>query len=130
MRPQEQMDRSALCALVLAFFEPEIKSWRGEQPLGKIFWGYGVLASTGFGVLYALSVYGDDISLQQTLLPCIGGYTFWVLVSLWRSSEPVMSTLWGALARQLTVVWAVNTVLILTFLQLGLMERYLGILPS
>jgi Na+-transporting NADH:ubiquinone oxidoreductase subunit NqrC len=33
--------------------------------------------------------------------------------------------LWGTLARFLTVAWAGNTILVLTFLQLGLLIKYL-----
>jgi hypothetical protein len=125
MMPQKPTDKSAIFDLVLDVFGPEIRSWRGEQPLKKVFWGYGVLASTGLGALYALSIYGDQIALQQALLPCMAGYAFWLVVSLWRSSKPVMNTFWGALARQLAVVWALNAFMILAFLQLELIGTYL-----
>lgn len=110
--------------LAYAFFAPEVRAWRGEQPLGIAFWGYGVLASVGLAMLWALSLYLGRIGLQEALLLCIAGYTFWALVALWRSSKPVLDTLWGALARQLTVAWAVNAILVLGFLQLDLVDRY------
>jgi len=111
--------------LARAFFGPEVRLWRGEQPLCTVFWIYGVLATMGLGALYAFSLYHGRIGLQQLLLFCIAGYVFWVLVSLWRSSQSAIVPLWGVLARQLTVVWAVGAVLVLIFLQLDLVEKYL-----
>lgn len=125
MMPQKQTNGSVVSDLVLDFFGPEIRSWHGEQPLRTVFWSYGVLTSSALSVLYALSIYGGQTGLQQALLPFLAGYTFWMLVSLWRSSKPVMNTLWGALARQLAVVWALNVIMILTFLQFELVEEYL-----
>ena len=121
--PRQRPHGSAV-RLVRAFLDPEIRGWRGEQPLWKVFWCYGVLAGGSFYVLYALALHGGHIGLQQALLPCIAGYSFWMLVSLWRSSETMTDTLWGALARQAAVAWAGNTILFLIFLQLALIGRY------
>jgi hypothetical protein len=113
-----------ITVLAHAFFAPEIRAWRGEQPLWIAFWGSGVLGSVGLAMLWALSLYLGRIGLREALLLCIAGYTFWALVALWRSSKPVLDTFWGALARQLTVAWAVNVILVLGFLQLDLVSRY------
>jgi len=113
--------------LAHAFFAPEVRAWRGEQPLWIAFWGYGVLGSVALAMLWALSLYLGRTGLQETLLLCIAGYTFWVLVALWRSSKLVLDTMWGALARQLTVAWAINVVLVLGFLQLDLVSRYFDV---
>jgi hypothetical protein len=126
MMPRERIDRASVFDLLSAFFEPEIKSWRGELPLGTIFWGYGVLAGISIGLLYAFSIFGGHVGLQQTLLPCIAGYTCWLLVCIWRSSKATENPLWGILARQLAVAWAGNTILILMFLQIDLIVRYLN----
>lgn len=125
MRPQERSDKSTFINFLLVFFEPEAKSWRGEQPLRKVFWSYGVLVSNSIGVIYILSMYGDHIVLQQILLPCIAVYTLWLLVSIWRSSGRTTNANWGTLARYLAIVWAGNTILVLSFLQLELIERYI-----
>jgi hypothetical protein len=121
----EPVPKLTSLGLARVFFGPEIRSWRGEQPLSMVFWVYGVLATLGLGVIYAFSLYAGRIGLQELLLFCLAGYTFWFLVSLWRSSQLAINTLWGVLARQLTVVWAVGVILILTFLQLDLIEKYL-----
>ena len=110
-----------------AFFAPEVRAWRGEQPLWIAFWGYGVLGSVALAMLWALSLYLGRTGLQEALLLCIAAYTFWALVALWRSSKPVLDTMWGALARQLTVAWAVNVILILGFLQLDLVSSYFDV---
>jgi hypothetical protein len=119
----------ALPVIVLAhaFFAPEVRAWRGEQPLWIAFWGYGVLGSVALAMLWALSLYLGRTGLQEALLLCIAAYTFWALVALWRSSKPVLDTMWGALARQLTVAWAVNVILILGFLQLDLVSSYFDV---
>lgn len=124
MMPRERIDRVTIFHFLSAFFEPEIKSWRGEQPLGTVFWGYGVLAGICIGLLYAFSIFGGHLGLQQALLPCIAAYTFWLLVCIWRSSKATKNPLWGILARQLAVAWAGNTIMILTFLQIDLIIRY------
>lgn len=113
--------------LARTFLGPEVRSWRGEQPLWMVFWGYGVLASVSLTMLYAFSLYLGRIGLQQALLFCIGGYTFWLLVSLWRCSKPAMNSIWGVLARRLVVAWAINTILILTFLQIDLVGKYFDV---
>ncbi len=116
--------------LVRTFFASEVRSWRGEQPLGMVFWGYGVFPSSVSIVLYAFSLYLGHIGLQQALLICIGGYTFWLLVSLWRCSKSAVNSIWGILARQLIVAWAINVILILAFLQIDLVGKYLDLSPG
>jgi hypothetical protein len=127
MMPNNNLDRSIAFDFVLAFLEPEIKSWRGEQPLGMVFWGYGAAISGCFDILFALGIYGDHITLEQALVPCIAAHTVWVLVSLWRSTSTMINTLWGVLARQIAVVWTGCTILVLTFIQLNLIETYLNV---
>jgi hypothetical protein len=123
--PRQRAHGSA-AGLVRALLDPEIRGWRGEQPLWKVFWGYGVLGGGSFYVLYAFALHGGRIGLQQALLACIAGYSFWMLMSLWRCSETMTGTLCGALARQAAVAWAGNTILFLIFLQLALIGKYLG----
>ncbi|MCC6890143.1 MAG: hypothetical protein IT536_16560 [Hyphomicrobiales bacterium] len=106
------------------FFAVERRAWRGEEPLGKVFWGYGVLASTAIAALYVVAHYTDQIAMQQILLPCFAAYTVWILVSVWRCAAHAREAFWGLMARLLTVVWAANTVMVLGFLQLDLLARY------
>ncbi|MCC7346650.1 MAG: hypothetical protein IT538_04560 [Variibacter sp.] len=126
MTLHSQSDPSPPSSFIQAFFAPEIKAWRGERPLWIVFWVYGAAASTAFGLLYIRSLFGQHILLEQALLPSFAAYTFWVIVSLWRSSAPISNTLWGALARQVAVVWALNAILMVTFLQIELMKVYVG----
>jgi hypothetical protein len=39
----------------------------------------------------------------------------------------MINTLWGVLARQIAVVWTGCTILVLTFIQLNLIETYLNV---
>jgi hypothetical protein len=106
-----------------AFFAAELRAWRGEQPLWKVFWGYGVLTSVGFAYSYLVAMHLRHVIMQQTLLIALAAYTVWILVAIWRCAE---NSRWGALARGLTIAWAANTMLVLTFLQVDMFAAYLG----
>ena len=119
-----QTGRSRVTKFAADFFAAEIRAWRGEQPLWKVFWGYGVATSVVIAALFAVAVYVDRIALRQVLLVCFAAYTAWILVSVWRCANNTQEKLWGLLARFLTVAWVGNTILVLTFLQLDLMMKY------
>lgn len=110
---------------VADFFAAEIRAWHGEQPLWKVFWIYGVATSASNVVLYVTAFSNGRIALQQVILPCFAAYTAWLLVSVWRCASKPEEKTWGMLARYLTVAWAANTILVLTFLQLNLLIEYL-----
>ena len=107
------------------FFAAEVRAWRGEEPLWKVFWVYGVATSIAIVVLYVVAFYDGHIALRQVLLPCFAAYTAWILVSVWRCADNTDEKLWSTLARFLTLAWAGNTILVLTFLQLNLLRIYL-----
>ena len=123
----ERRSRSAprTMAILRLFFAPEIRAWRGEGPLSSVFWLHGALFSLLIIAAFGSSVYRDEIVLQQFLLIAFGLYTAWVLIAIWRCSAAV-DPFWGTLARVLTVFWAANSGLILFFLQLELLARYVG----
>ena len=75
--------------------------------------------------LYIAAFYDGRMALRQVLLPCFAAYTAWILVSVWRCASNTNENLWRTLARYLTVAWAGNTILVLTFLQLNLLIKYL-----
>ena len=104
------------------FFAPELKAWQGEQSLKRVFWGYGVVGTIGAGVLYFMA---DQIVIRQILLVLIAAYMIWLLVSIWRSSS-ALDNIWSTFARLLVVVWAGNTVMVVTFLELDLIGRFLS----
>lgn len=105
--------------------EPEIRAWRGEADLATVFWGYGVLASAGLTLLHATALTLRQVALQQALILVTALYSLWILVAIWRCAAGA-SLFWGTLARWLTVAWALNSGLVLAFLQLGLLARLLG----
>jgi xanthine/uracil permease len=120
-----KMDRSRTAKFAAAFFTAEIRAWHGEEPLWKVFWVYGVATSVVIVALYIVAFYDGRMALRQVLLPCFAAYTAWILVSVWRCASNTNEKLWGTLARFLTVAWAGNTILVLTFLQLNLLIKYL-----
>lgn len=111
-------------ALVATFFAPEIRAWRGAAPLGKVFWGYGVGISAFLVLLHVLAMYQGRVIMQQVLQLCFAAYTVWIIVSVWRCSANA-DPFWGLLARWLTVAWAGNAIMVLVFLQLDMVTRYL-----
>ena len=117
---------SVTVAFAARFFAAEIRGWRGEAPLWQMFWGYGVGVSALIAAVYALAIYTDQTGLQQVLIICSAGYSAWILVSVWRCAMNTREKFWGLLARLLTVAWAGNVIMVLAFLQLDLVAKYLG----
>lgn len=110
---------------LFAFFEPELRAWHGEAPLWKAFWGYGVFTSSILALLYVFAWYGGRRVIQQILLPVFAAYTGWILISVWRCAENSDAG-WRLFARSLTIAWAVNSIMVLSFLQLDLFVKELG----
>jgi hypothetical protein len=117
--------RSKITKFAADFFAAEIRAWRGEEPLWKVFWVYGVVTSGVLIAFYAIAFYVDRIALRQALLLCFAPYTAWILVSVWRCANNTNEKLWSLLARLLTVAWACNTIMVLVFLQFNLIIKYL-----
>ena len=120
-----QLDSSKITEFAADFFAVEVRAWRGEEPLWKVFWVYGVATSVTIVVLYVVAFYDGHMALRQILLPCFATYTAWILVSVWRCADNTEEKFWSTLARFLTPAWAGNTILVLTFLQLNLFRIYL-----
>ena len=101
-----------------------LRYWRGDGPLWKIFWIYGVLLSLAISGLYAAALYADAVSYQQVLLPVLLAYTVWIVVAVWRCAPNTGQEVYRYLARGLTIAWAINVVLIALALQLELVSTY------
>ncbi|WP_368744950.1 hypothetical protein [Desertibaculum subflavum] len=111
-------------ALAAALFEPEVRAWQGRAPLGRVFWVYGVITSSGLAAIYLLALAAGRRDAQQALILLFLAYTLWILVAVWRCADAAPPGL-RALARSLTVAWAANTLLVAGFLQLDLIAGYL-----
>ena len=46
--------------------------------------------------------------------------------SVWRCADTTREPLWGTLARFLTIAWAANALLVVTFLELDLLRTLIG----
>lgn len=110
--------------LVARFFAPEIAAWRGQQPLWKVFWVYGVSVSCALIAIYLLAFLSGQVALRQVFVFCFAPYTAWILVAIWRCAGNSRELYWGMVARFLTVAWAVNTVLIVLFVEMNLITHY------
>lgn len=110
--------------LALGLLATEVRAWYGLEPLGKVFWLYGVGASAVLGALYLMAMARGQTVVQEALLISFAAYTVWILVSVWRCADN-SDWLWGMLARSLTVAWAGNAALVLSFQQIDLLTRAL-----
>jgi hypothetical protein len=91
--------------------------WRGNGPLWKIFWIYGVVVSVGLATLIATAAFQKWVGLPG-LIGVLAGlivYTIWVVVSIWRCADNIEGrpfgidpALWSSLSRALTVAWVIN----------------------
>jgi hypothetical protein len=107
------------------FFAPELRAWRGQMTLWKVYWGYGVLTSVILALLLLEALHEEKLWMQQTLLVALALYTAWILISVWRCAERARPH-WRLFARLSTVVWASNALMVLGFLQLHLFVHLLG----
>lgn len=92
---------------------------RGRTPLWVAFWIYGVLVSQlFFGTI--LYLYRDSSTLMLAVLfLAFLLYTAWIMHTIWINALNVKNEVWGYLARWLTVAWALNAVLVSSFLFLS-----------
>lgn len=109
--------------LLSLLFAPEVRAWRGQMSLAVVFWGYGVATSLVLAILHATALAAGQLAFQQALILLSAAYTVWIVVMIWRSAAQAGS-LWGTMAQWLTVAWALNSTLVLFFLQIELMLRY------
>ncbi len=112
--------------LLARIFENQIRAWRGDAPLFRVFWFDGVLNSSVLILLYATTVYLHQRVAEQALLIFFGFYTVWILVSIWRCSA-ASETFWAMMAKFLTIAWAANALFILFFRQLELLALFAGV---
>jgi tellurite resistance protein TehA-like permease len=105
-----------------AFFAPELRAWRGEMQLWKVYWGYGVLGSAALSVVFLAAMREGQRLLQHAILLALALYTVWIVVSVWRCAAHV-GPFWRLLARITTIAWACNAALVLSFLESDLIAR-------
>jgi hypothetical protein len=94
--------------------------WRGQGPLWKVYWLYGVLGSNVLAavLLFLMQRGGLAGGWFQIVLLALAAYTVWIVISVWRCAFNVDNPMYGHMARALTVAWAINAVLVLGFLEL------------
>jgi hypothetical protein len=122
----EPKSENALPELLGRLFPAEMRAWRGRADLATVFWFYGVLTSSILGILYAATIYLRHPVAEQLLLIGFALYTVWILVSIWRCSLAT-ETMWGLLARFLTIAWAGNVAMLLVFRQFELLILFAGL---
>jgi hypothetical protein len=91
--------------------------WRGEGPLWKLYWLYGVLLSTigGAIMLGAVLERALPVPVLVLMLGLALVYTAYIQISIWRSAFNINTDplgidrdAWGWMARVLTVGWMLN----------------------
>lgn len=107
----------------MAMNSPIAVYWRGDGPLWRVYWLWGVLGSLVLAAVfgYAAQLHGVDWGYFFIAAFIMGAYTVWILVSVWRCADNVVQPHWGQAARMLTVAWALNILLVGTFLGVDLL---------
>ncbi len=100
-------------------FDSLLHSLLIDKPLREIFWFYGVIPSN---LLWAVSlaVYFSGAALATVILmfSVLLAYTLWIICEIWHCSGNVKNPTHGEIARVLTAAWAINTLLLVSFLLL------------
>lgn len=88
-----------------------------NKPLKTVFWLYGVLLSH---LLWGASLFvyfnGATLATEVLMFAVLLAYTAWILMTIWRCSWNVEKQTYGEIARFLTAAWAINSVLVMSFL--------------
>lgn len=91
----------------------------GHTRLWVAFWLYGVLVSHLLFGAILLSFRAMSTPALAAILLAFLVYTAWIMRTVWRNAFNVANPVFGHMARSLTVVWALNAVLVSLFLLLG-----------
>ncbi|WP_297145164.1 hypothetical protein [Thermomonas sp.] len=98
-----------------------------RSPLWKVFWLYGVLPSNLLWLAVAWLVdHHQRPGLTLLLLAALLGYTSWIVPAVWKAAPNVKDPRYSVMAQALTVVWAINTVLIVFFLGLQMLRTLMA----
>ncbi|MDX1369863.1 hypothetical protein [Pseudomonas sp.] len=90
-----------------------------DKPLREIFWFYGVIPSNMlWAVTLAVYFSGAALATVVLMLAVLLGYTAWIIGEIWYCSGNVKNPTHGDIARVLTAAWAINTLLLVSFLLL------------
>lgn len=92
--------------------------WSGTGRLAPLYWGWGVAASIVIAAVVAVPPLvgwaGRGWAMLGVMVLML--YTFWILVAVWRCADNIDTptpfgvdrAIWSAMARALTVGWAIN----------------------
>ena len=101
---------------------PLVDHFHGQGPLWKVFWLYGVIPSNLlWGLALLMLGAGATAFATSLMLMVILLYTAWIVTAVWRCADNVEDPRYGVMARWLTVAWAINTVLLVGFLQIDVL---------
>ena len=102
---------------------PTLIRWIDRTPLWRVFWLYGVLPSNllWIAVLWMMSA-GAFVGIARVVLILLLLYTAWIIMAVWHTAPSAVDRRFGVLAKALTVVWAINTVLLVFFLEVQLLR--------
>jgi len=98
----------------------------GKSPLShlwRVFWLQGVIPSN---LLWAAALWALAQGMTELLLGLFVVlllYTGWIIPAVWRAAPSARNPNYGVAARGLTVVWGLNTVLVVFFLTLQLVAQ-------
>lgn len=95
----------------------------GRTPLWKVFWLLGVVPSCALWAALVWMLLSEASPIA--ILGIIGVlllFTIAIITAVWASSANAADRRFGVLAKALTVVWAINSVLLLFFITISLVK--------
>ncbi len=92
-----------------------LRAWRGEEPLWRVFWVYGVVVGIVITIVDSvLSSFIHGIAYAPFFIFMLA-YTVWNIVATWRCAFNAKRRLWGYIAR---VIMATSSIVVLLSLLL------------
>lgn len=97
------------------------RSWKGEEPLWKVFWLYGVLLGIVVNILVEII---KDMQLGQWVtLGALGFrylvYGIWLIVSQWRCAFNANWSIWGYIIRTLLFIGVCSYIFVMGSILMG-----------
>jgi hypothetical protein len=93
--------------------------WRGDGPLWRVYWLYGVAGSALIMTLIAVPAFLGWLTpaILAGVVLAAAIYAQWLLVSVWRCAHNIRTDAfgvrrrtWGILARLLTLAWTIGAI--------------------
>ncbi len=84
------------------------RSWRGQEPLWKVFWLYNFLLGSLLNAGLDMALDSDNAAAAILASVVYVPYAIWMLVAMWRCAFNATWNIWGYLVRGLYVLMLIG----------------------